>query len=89
LREEVRRIILPIAAVSGIPKPEGLLDVRRHEHRLAFVTDHAGTYSQQLATAGINHDVVELSLDEIFEAFVIGRTMDWPDKPVSQAAISV
>lgn len=89
LREEVKRIILPIAAVSGIPKPEGLLDVRRHEQRLAFVTDHAGTYAQQLADRSIDHELVELSLDEIFEAFVIGRTMDWPDKAGRPAAISV
>jgi ABC-2 type transport system ATP-binding protein len=89
LREEVKRIILPIAAMSGIPKPEGLLDVRRHEHRLVFVTDHAGTYAQQLAARGIDHEVVELSLDEIFEAFVIGRTVDWPDKATSPAAVSV
>ena len=89
LREEVKRIILPIAAVSGIPKPDGLLDVRRHEQRLAFVTDQAGTYTQQLAARGIDHEVVELSLDEIFEAFVIGRPLDWPDKAARPAAISV
>ncbi len=89
LREEVKRIILPMAAVSGFPKPEGLLDVRRHEHELAFVTDQAGAYTQLLAARGIDHEVVELSLDEIFEAFVIGRTLDWPDKAVSHATISV
>jgi ABC-2 type transport system ATP-binding protein len=33
-----------------------------------------------LAAGGIDHEVVDLSLDEIFEAFVIGRTVDWPDK---------
>ena len=89
LREEVKRIILPIAAVSGIPKPDGLLDVRRHEQRLAFVTDHADAYTQQLAARSIDHEVVELSLDEIFEAFVIGRPLDWPDKAATPAAISV
>jgi ABC-2 type transport system ATP-binding protein len=89
LREEVKRIILPIAAVSGIPRPDGLLDVRRHEQRLVFVTDHAGTYTQQLAARGIDHEVVELSLDEIFEAFVIGRTVDWPDKAARPAAVAV
>jgi ABC-2 type transport system ATP-binding protein len=89
LREEVRRIILPLAAVSGIPKPEGLLDVQRHEQRLAFVTDHSGGYIRQLAAGGIDHEVVELSLDEIFEAFVIGRPMDWPDQAARPVAVSV
>lgn len=89
LREEVKRIILPIAAVSRIPKPEGLLDVRRHEDRLAFVTDHSSTYTQKLTADDIDHEVVELSLDEIFEAFVIGRTTEWPDIAVRLAAVSV
>ncbi|MGO8697551.1 MAG: ATP-binding cassette domain-containing protein [Limisphaerales bacterium] len=89
LREEVKRIILPIAEVSGLPKPDGLLDVRQHEQRLALVTDHADIYTRQLAAGGIDHEVVELSLDEIFEAFVIGRTVDWPDKSARPAAISI
>jgi ABC-2 type transport system ATP-binding protein len=89
LREEVKRIILPMAAVYGAPKPEGLLDVRRHEQRLVFVTDQADVYAQKLAAGGIDHEVVELSLDEIFEAFVIGRTADWPDKAGRPVAVSV
>jgi len=89
LREEVRRIILPIAALSRVPKPDGLLDVRRHEKRLAIVTDHADIYTRQLAAGSIDHEVVELSLDEIFEAFVIGRTADWPNNAARPAAMSV
>jgi ABC-2 type transport system ATP-binding protein len=89
LREEVKRIILPIAAVSRIPKPERLLDVRRHEDRLVFVTDNSSTYIQRLTDDDIDHEVVELSLDEIFEAFVIGRKTDWPDMGVRSAVVSL
>jgi ABC-2 type transport system ATP-binding protein len=88
LREEVKRILVPVAMASTIPKPKGLLDVRRHEHRLAFVTDEAGPYLAELTARGIAHEVDELSLDEIFEALVIGRRMDWPGQPVSQSTVS-
>jgi len=89
LREEVKQILLPVGSVAGTLKPAGLLDVRQHDDRLAVITDHAGSYIEQLAARGIDHDVVDLGLDEIFEAFVIGRTQDWPDKPAKSAAMSI
>lgn len=89
LREEVKQILLPFDSVAGTPHPEGLLDVRRHEDRLVFITDRAGSYVEQLVAQGIDHDVVDLSLDEIFEAFVIGRTQDWPDKPANPVATTI
>jgi ABC-2 type transport system ATP-binding protein len=87
LRDEVKQILLPFDSIVGTPQPQGLLDVRRHEDRLAVVTDNAGEYVEQLAAQGIEHDIVDLSLDEIFEAFVIGRTQDWPDKPANATAL--
>ena len=89
LRDEVKQILLPIDSVAGSPRPEGLLDVRRHEDRLALVTDQAGRYIQQLSERGVDHDVIDLRLDEIFEAFVIGRTQDWPDQPRRAPALSI
>ena len=88
LRDEVKQILLSCDSVAGTPQPEGLLDVCRHEDRLAFIIDHAENYVGQLIAKGIDHDVVDLSLDEIFEAFVIGRTQDWPGKPANSAAMS-
>ena len=88
LRDEVKQILLPLDVVVGTPRPEGLLDVSRHDDRLAFVIDHAGSYVEHLVANGIDHDVVDLRLDEIFEAFVIGRSQGWPDKPANAAAIS-
>ena len=87
LRAEVKQILLPFASVSGSPPPEGLLDVRRHDDRLAFVTDQASSYVEQLSANDIDHEVVDLRLDEIFEAFVIGRTRDWPDRPTNAMSI--
>lgn len=89
LREEVKRIVLPPNTTVGLPKPERLLDVREHGNRLSFVVDHAAGCIEQLAVHGIDHYVEDLSLDEIFEAFVIGRKEGWPGRPARAAALSV
>jgi ABC-2 type transport system ATP-binding protein len=79
LRDEVKQIVLAFDSLAEAPQPEGLLDVRRHDDRVAIITDQAARYIQQLSVSGIDHNVVDLSLDEIFEAYVIGRPHDWPD----------
>lgn len=89
LREEVKQILLPLDSVAGTPRPDRLLDVRRHEDRLALIIDSAAGYVEQLSRGGIACDVVDLSLDEIFEAYVIGRTQDWPDQRSDAAALSI
>src|SRR5262249_31062962 len=88
LREEVKQIVLPLDSLAETPRPEGLLDVRRHDDRVAIITDQTGRYIQQLSAGGIDHNVVDLSLDEIFEAYAIGRVHDWPD-PSKSALASV
>jgi ABC-2 type transport system ATP-binding protein len=85
LREEVKQLVLPVDSLAEAPPPEGLLDVRRHDDRVALIVDQAGSYIQQLSVGGIDHNVVDLSLDEIFEAYVIGRAHDWPNH--SQSAL--
>jgi ABC-2 type transport system ATP-binding protein len=79
LRDEVKQIVLSFDSLTEAPRPEGPLDLRRHNDHVAIVTDQAGRYIQQLSAGGIDHNVVDLSLDEIFEAYVIGRAHDWPD----------
>jgi ABC-2 type transport system ATP-binding protein len=74
---------LPVESLAATPQPDGLLDVRRHDDRVAIITDQAGRYIQQLSAGGIDHNVVDLSLDEIFEAYVIGHAHDWPDRSKS------
>lgn len=86
LREEVKQILLPFDAVAGTSQPDGLLDVCRYDDRLALTVDQASSYIQKLSADGIDHDVIDLRLDEIFEAYVIGRPHDWPDNPKSAVA---
>jgi ABC-2 type transport system ATP-binding protein len=89
LRDEVKQILLPLESAAGSPQPEGLLDVRRHGDRLAIVVDQADGYLQRLSNEGIEHEVVDLSLDEIFEAFVIGRKEEWPNEKTNRAVMSI
>jgi ABC-2 type transport system ATP-binding protein len=82
LRRDVKQILVPVDRVEGLPRPEVLLDVRRHGDRLALIMDRAGTYLKEVSACGIDHEVVDLRLDEIFEAFVIGRPDQWPSDPM-------
>lgn len=88
IRDEVKQILLPVDFAMGNQKPVGLLDVRRYDDRLAITMDQAGVYIRQLSEKSIDFDVVDLSLDEIFEAFVIGRTQGWPNQ-LTHDAVSV
>jgi ABC-2 type transport system ATP-binding protein len=86
LRDEVKQIVLPLDAVDSVQPPAGLLDVRRHDDRIVVTVDRAGAFIEMLAAGGIDHEVIDLSLDDIFEAIVIGRPQGWP-RPLSAVAI--
>ena len=78
LRQQVKQISLDVDAASELSKPDSLLDVRQYGHRIIAIIDNAPQCIEQLNAAGIAFDVRDLNLDEIFEAFVIGRSSDWP-----------
>ena len=71
---------------EALAAPRGLLDARQHGGQLVVTIDGSDAFVQELARNGIEHAVEVLSLDEIFEAFVIGRKKDWP---ASAGAIGV
>jgi len=81
IRDEVKQILLPFDREVANLKPDGLLDIRRFDDRMAIVTDNASEYIHKLSENSVDFDVVDLRLDEIFEAFVIGRTQGWPSEP--------
>ena len=80
IRDEVKQILLPMEYALANLKPDGLLDVRRFDDRLAIIIDNASETIHKLSANAIDFDVVDLRLDEIFEAFVIGRTQGWPSR---------
>lgn len=78
LREQVKLVLVERAALSGIEPPNGLLDVRGDGSRVSLVVDAAPAFVEELSLRSVDHEVVDLTLDEIFAAFVIGRTHEWP-----------
>lgn len=86
LRDEVKQIVLAVEAAGDVPLPAGLLDVRRAGERLVATVDGAAPFIEQLVANGVDHEVLDLSLDEIFEAFVIGRRQAWP-RPAAPAIV--
>ncbi len=78
LRETVLRVLIPVEATDELPRPNELLDVQRHGRRLSLVLDQAPGWIETLEIKGIEHEVVPMSLDEIFQSFVSGETGLWP-----------
>lgn len=78
LRSEVKRFVLNSVEIAGITPPPGLLDVRVWESQFVVTVDGEEPFKEQLTSLGIEHEIIELSLDEIFESFVIGRKQAWP-----------
>jgi ABC-2 type transport system ATP-binding protein len=72
LREQVKRLLVPVDALHRLP-PLKLLDVALTDNRAALTVDGAPEAILALRGFGIEPQVVDLNLDEIFEAFVIGR----------------
>jgi len=84
LREQIKRLLLPAGALERLPSVK-VLDVAQMGDRTALTVDGAPEAILALRRVGIEPQVVDLNLDEIFEAFVIGR----PALPSSRAAAPV
>ena len=78
LRESVKRLIVPTEHSDRAKDLPEVLDVRREAHRVAVTVRDAKLACTQLAEAGISPEVVDLNLDEIFEAYVVGKTEPAP-----------
>ncbi len=72
LRDEVKRLLVPTASLGRLPGLK-LLDVADTGDRVALTVDDAPGAIAALRQIGIEPEIVDLNLDEIFEAFVIGR----------------
>jgi ABC-2 type transport system ATP-binding protein len=73
LREDVKRLVLPAESYERLRSLPGALDVRRSDRRVAVVVEGAATALEEARGAGVRPEVVDLNLDEIFEAYVAGR----------------
>jgi len=88
LREEVQRVVLPLEFVCRHPAPAGLLDVQRLGEQVEVVIDGISRFLGQLSSQGISFSMTEMTLDDIFEAFVIGRPGRWSQIAADAGSIS-
>ena len=73
LREKVRRLIAPAEAEAVLRRLPGILDFSRSGRQATMVVQDIAAARPVLLAEGLTATEVELNLDEIFEAYVIGR----------------
>lgn len=81
LRDQIKRLVVPAGALDRLP-PVTVLDVNRDGDRTAVTVDGAPDAIAAMRRSGVEPQIVDLNLDEIFEAFVIGR----PEFPTGVSA---
>jgi ABC-2 type transport system ATP-binding protein len=73
LRAAVKRIIAPVEDEAALRALPGILDITRSGRQATVVVEDISAARPILAAAGIRAQEIDLNLDEIFEAYVIGR----------------
>jgi ABC-2 type transport system ATP-binding protein len=73
LRRDVKQLILSRDALEAVRGDLNILDQRADGDQIAVVIEGAASALNTLGREGIEHRLVDLNLDEIFEAYVIGR----------------
>jgi ABC-2 type transport system ATP-binding protein len=89
LQNDVKRVAISIDALTHCPRPIHLLDLRRNGQVALITVDRAANWFTELNRIGIQYTAEDLSLDEIFEAFVIGQRKDWlSESPHREPAVA-
>jgi len=88
LRAKVKRLLAPVEAESELRSLPGLLDLSRNGRQVTAVVRDIDAARPAIAAIAADVRVVDLNLDEIFEAFVIGRRKEEPSAqaPVERVA---
>ena len=73
LREQVKRLIAPIAAEPFLLALPGLLDLNSSGRQVTAVVSDIAAVRETLSGSPVPVEEIDLNLDEIFEAYVIGR----------------
>ncbi len=82
LREQVKRLILPAEAYEAMSALPGTLDVKTDNKRVVVTVEDVET-ALLAVPRGVVDQIVDMNLDEIFEAYVMGRRDEEHDtKPV-------
>jgi ABC-2 type transport system ATP-binding protein len=89
LRRDVKRLILNRDALAALRKDLRILDEQEDGDRVAITVDGAETAIDLLGREGTDVQVVDLNLDEIFEAYVAGRKSNvYVHTPVHQTDLA-
>jgi ABC-2 type transport system ATP-binding protein len=73
LRRDVKQIIMHRDALAAARQDLHLLDQRTDGERVVITIERTAEALESLGREGVEHRVVDLNLDEIFEAYVAGR----------------
>jgi ABC-2 type transport system ATP-binding protein len=73
LRDHVKQLVMPSEAHAALGPLPGVLDVKRSERAVSIVVEDIDRVRPLLGPAADACEIVDLNLDEIFEAYVIGR----------------
>jgi ABC-2 type transport system ATP-binding protein len=76
LRDDVKRLVLSAKDYETMGELPGMLDIKRSGSQVALVIENAEETLRKLAAKGLEPNVIDLNLDEIFEAYVIGERHD-------------
>lgn len=72
LREQVKRVIMPAELHDSIGSLPGTLDVKHRDRQVVAIVEDIESALAAIPS-GVQPEVVDMNLDEIFEAYVIGR----------------
>ncbi len=89
LQREVKRVLIPSDALENLPRPRKLLDVRIKDQVALIVVDDAPDSLPAVDAVSAEYQVEDLSLDDIFEAYVIGDVTAWPESASPMVVASV
>lgn len=81
LRGRVKRIVAPAGSQAVLRDLPGLLDLSLQGNQAVAVVEEIETALPVARASGAIVQVIDLNLDEIFEAYVIGRRKEQPDAP--------
>lgn len=87
LRRDVKQIILSRQAYIENRKHLSVLDARPDADRMVVAVESAEKAREILGYEGVDFRVVDLNLDEIFEAYVVGRRDDGLAQAETQAEL--
>lgn len=87
LRRDVKQLILSHEAFTANRKHLAVLDVRSDGDRMVIAVADAEKSREILGYEGVDFQVVDLNLDEIFEAYVVGRRDNAASEPHPHPAL--